>query len=494
MKIYEDKFLFCRKKIFEKKGEVLVVSFQQRLPENSDFSGKQKGFSENFLNKNKINHILVLIKENHWYQVSTVESMIESLKRDYDYKKAKRIVLYGQSMGGYACLLFNQHFNEADILAISPLYSNDSKLMPQEKRWESDRLNFRCEVNMPQLIKGKRNIWVLFDPNSPDNHHVERLDDSAEEIFKVPLPFSGHPSSVYLSDLGLLSSFSLSFIKNFDPENLLSLVKHARLSRRKSKTFYINLLRHARTRKRKEVINNFLKSSVIFKDKDSDQSSHSLLVKNIPEKFGEVLRKDDPETLDTITFPSTNDSEEHIVLLLEGLRTKEFNERLISAITKICKKSFFHSNDIQLALGRLQHSRGLYVEAIESYLRVMDLGKEYPYLDMLVGECYKSLSKYTKALFYFNKAISLNPKNDSFYIKKANTLICIEDFDEAEAVFLNAISLFGYRLTLVNNFSFFLITQGRYEEAFELLGRADINHPLIKNRLESVQEKLSKLE
>ena len=136
----------------------------------------QRGFAENFLKENQINCIVVLCKSNHWYQVPTIVDLCDKINGNESYQKHKNTFLYGQSMGGSACLLLRDFFPFSDIVAISPLYDFDEKTLKFENRWKEDFYDFEIYLKMGEMnFRGQRKCLIIYDDKGPDNYHINRM-------------------------------------------------------------------------------------------------------------------------------------------------------------------------------------------------------------------------------------------------------------------------------------------------------------------------------
>ena len=71
--------------------------------------------------------------------------------------------------------------------------------------------------------------------------------------------------------------------------------------------------------------------------------------------------------------------------------------------------------------------------ALESYLEVIKLNPEYPYINNNIAQLYRSSIKdYQKALEYYTKEIELHPGNASAYRNRANLYASqLEDLEKA---------------------------------------------------------------
>jgi tetratricopeptide (TPR) repeat protein len=111
---------------------------------------------------------------------------------------------YGSSMGGYAAIRFASAIGAQAVLALSPQYSVDPRVIRSEDRWIEDQRRIEFLPEVERRIEYAGRIVIAYDPESTlDRLHAERI--AAEvAIDPLPLPFAGHPAGTYLLETGLL--------------------------------------------------------------------------------------------------------------------------------------------------------------------------------------------------------------------------------------------------------------------------------------------------
>ena len=245
--IFRGKDLSCRESLSTSSDSTLVVTFQQRMAKDSDFSENQIGFGESYLKARNINAIHILSHWNHWYQTPEIFDCIRSILNSRLYRDARRVVLYGSSMGAYGALLHMNALQPQRVVAISPLYSIDPVKVEFESRWnrDLDGISFISD-DMPPLSLKSGEVFVLYDPKSLDFNHVQRF--CLENVELLEMPFSGHPVSKFLSECGVLSKVSSKLVlgETVDTKEVRELLGEAYGNRRLSSSYLINLYRYVR--------------------------------------------------------------------------------------------------------------------------------------------------------------------------------------------------------------------------------------------------------
>jgi tetratricopeptide (TPR) repeat protein len=165
------------------------------------------GFGEAFLAKRNISAIHFISKDNHWWQTGEVKTGIEALRKNGIIRPDCDLTLYGSSMGGYAALMYSGELRPRRVVAISPQYSIDGKVVPFERRWRNyaSKLKFNYD-NMDEGLDPKTNIYLIYDSYFiPDAQHVA-LVERHRPITRVSLPFAGHNTARYLEETSVISS------------------------------------------------------------------------------------------------------------------------------------------------------------------------------------------------------------------------------------------------------------------------------------------------
>lgn len=183
-----------------------------------------------------------------------------------------------------------------------------------------------------------------------------------------------------------------------------------------------------------------------------------------------------------ISLLSTLDEKSCIDYLVD-LRSQLIDEQSLSKVKLHFNEAVYTVGKVQLELARLLQVNKSFIDAIHVYHKCIALGINYPYVNMLLGECYQATEEYELALYYFDKAIAANPNNPTFYVKKAGCLIKLSKSELAENEFLIGIKLLGYLAPLALNYSEFLVQQGKIEDALEVLAQSEKTHPAVLSKI-----------
>ena len=194
------------------------------------------GFGQSFLASRRIDAVHVISADNRWYQYPEIPEALEVIRRIA--ARYPRTVAYGMSMGGYAAIRFGAAAGAAGALAISPQFSVDPEIVPFENRWLEDArcIDFRLERTWrPGFVD---TAYVVHDPYNLDRRHVE-LFARHTRVIPIGVRNSGHPSSGFLAEIGLLQNLVLSVAREgFDEAAFRAQVRERR---KRSALFFCSL-------------------------------------------------------------------------------------------------------------------------------------------------------------------------------------------------------------------------------------------------------------
>ncbi|MDF7674026.1 hypothetical protein PT277_07625 [Acetobacteraceae bacterium ESL0709] len=226
------------KKVGNFSKDHIVVTFDSY---NDIYTLERQGFGESFFLQHKIDAIHFITKNNNWYQDNDIPDV---LRKILDITKTYDCVFtYGSSMGGYAAIRHAAFLN-ARVIAFSPQYSVDSRVLPEERRWTANTAGIKFVVEKRERIPhGREEAIIFYDPlEKEDIMHVEKIAQDIP-VLKVPLPYAGHVSIAFLMELGLLEGTILDIVNNnqLDLDKLLS---ETRARRKGTTRYYESLAQH----------------------------------------------------------------------------------------------------------------------------------------------------------------------------------------------------------------------------------------------------------
>ena len=195
--------------LFIQRSDTLVVTF-----DNLDIAMEKRddkrpwGFA--FIEKQGWSMLGVTAAGWTWFRDPWVYAQFDELKKKRFFKRFKRVVFYGASMGGYGACAFVAACPGADVVAISPQSTLDKKLVPFETRYKTawDR-DFSGKYGDAAKVSSKAGrVTLIYDPYEPlDSGHVNRF--AAKNVVKLRAPLLGHRLGSSLQQMGILSAITL---------------------------------------------------------------------------------------------------------------------------------------------------------------------------------------------------------------------------------------------------------------------------------------------
>lgn len=130
-----------------------------------------------------------------WFRQPTAPALLRGLEERGFFRRFRRVVLTGASMGGFAALNFAPLIPEARVLAFSPQTTMNKLIAPYEARFPFAVKRSNWE-GMPFLdaaaaVPYIRRAVVVYDPMVPeDRAHAARL--AGPNVQLLPVPFATH--------------------------------------------------------------------------------------------------------------------------------------------------------------------------------------------------------------------------------------------------------------------------------------------------------------
>jgi pimeloyl-ACP methyl ester carboxylesterase len=196
--------------LFIKRSDTLVVTF-----DNLDIAMEKRedkrpwGFA--FIEKQGWSMLGVTAAGWTWFRDPWVYAQFDDLRKKRFFKRFKRVVFYGASMGGYGACAFAAACPGADVVAISPQSTLDKALVPFETRYKTawDR-DFSGKYGDAASVSRKAgSVTLIYDPYEPlDSAHANRF--KAENVVKLRAPLLGHRLGSSLQQMGILSPIVLA--------------------------------------------------------------------------------------------------------------------------------------------------------------------------------------------------------------------------------------------------------------------------------------------
>ncbi|HEY4114904.1 MAG TPA: hypothetical protein VGM17_12690 [Rhizomicrobium sp.] len=198
---------------FPDDARTLIVSFTSRT-ENPEQGHRKEGFGERFLDASGVAYLCFISRANHWWQTAEVEDCFRAIDAKYGLERYQRVITYGSSMGAYGALIFSRLLRASLVLAFSPQASIAGTELPIMPQWRIDMEG--VPIILEPISRGlseTAQIVIPFDSiNVLDLAHVRALE-AIRPCERLVVPMSGHKTSLFLNDGGLLKSIVLAGVE-----------------------------------------------------------------------------------------------------------------------------------------------------------------------------------------------------------------------------------------------------------------------------------------
>lgn len=153
----------------------------------------------------------------------------------------RRVVTFGESLGGFAALNFAAHVGAETAIASSPPFTLSPEKMPSETRWGiyTRSVNAFPWDHIEKGLAVLRRLYLLYDAATPDVAHVDAIAALAPQAMHLTVPFGGHPVSRVMNQGGTMAELIAAMVEGrLAPVQFRQAV---RASRRRSQTYLRNL-------------------------------------------------------------------------------------------------------------------------------------------------------------------------------------------------------------------------------------------------------------
>jgi hypothetical protein len=174
---------------FEGRGDALVVSFDNLATIDEGWPRGPWAWRR----LEPMGHSVLGVQSHakDWFRQPTAPALLRGLEERGFFRRFRRVVLTGASMGGFAALNFAPLIPEARVLAFSPQSTMNKVIAPFEQRFPFAVKRSNWE-GMPFLdaaaaVPYIRRAVVVYDPFVPeDRAHAARLAGSGVQLVRVP--------------------------------------------------------------------------------------------------------------------------------------------------------------------------------------------------------------------------------------------------------------------------------------------------------------------
>ncbi|GGW48426.1 hypothetical protein [Alishewanella tabrizica] len=159
-----------------------------------------------------------------------------------------------------------------------------------------------------------------------------------------------------------------------------------------------------------------------------------------------------------------------LVVYLDAATKKDIATDKHLTLLSIIDTKFPTSAVVQLSAAKLLLKLEAYSLALARFKTALSLGVYFPYVDMMIAQCYQALPGHRlEAEFFYNKALKANPKNVSFYIHFARFLSQNSENTRAIAIINQSFEVCGQQPNNIIALCELLEKENRLPEAIDAL-------------------------
>lgn len=200
---------------FERRSDILVVTFfnlatigEQEMP--------HPWFYGNVM-KQEYSVLGIIAKRKDWYRNKETPEVLQSLRDAGLFRRFRRVLFVGASMGGFAALTYSRIVPGSAVLAFSPQSSLAPDLVPFEHRYPRPQKNFNWTSpdyrDAADGVAQASDVTIAFDPFVPeDKAHAQRLDGDNVTLLRVD--HMGHQAIRVLKHVGVLPALFSQVAEN----------------------------------------------------------------------------------------------------------------------------------------------------------------------------------------------------------------------------------------------------------------------------------------
>jgi hypothetical protein len=175
-------------------GDTLLISFANQWLRHDG----RAFWADNVTRALGLSVVAFVAKSPNWYPPDDMAALLPEVRRIIGERFARR-VLFGHSQGGFAAIKFSRVLGATTVLAFSPQYSIDGRVVADDRvnRYYTGQLHAGMAIEAADTAGS---IFVFYDPReAADVRHAARIAE-ARTILPVQIPFVGHASDRGLTD------------------------------------------------------------------------------------------------------------------------------------------------------------------------------------------------------------------------------------------------------------------------------------------------------
>ncbi len=220
----------------EKRSDTLVVGFSFHAKPRPGFGNLARMDLKHHFSFSVVD---VACTMSFPYPIAEVREAVAAIARYAS--QFRRVITFGASVGGFVALNFASELGARTAIAASPPFSLNPEKVPAEKRWQEHRKSVTAFPfdNLEASVATLDDVYLLYDPLTPDKAHVERIEAVARRTIRLPLCHGGHPVSKMLHQADTLGRILSTIVDGkMDNADFRQIVRE---SRRRAPAYLNNL-------------------------------------------------------------------------------------------------------------------------------------------------------------------------------------------------------------------------------------------------------------
>ncbi len=219
--------------------DVLMVGFDN-LSSVNDKSLAREAWGDSFYRENNWSSLGIMSFKSNWYRDEVLFDYLEGLRDSGFFRRFKKVIFTGTSMGAYASCVFCSLAPGSTVLAYSPQSTLDTNLVPWEKRFHGGRKQDWSGrfSDAADYVHTAGEVFLFHDSmDSLDKKQADRLQ--GPNITRLNMNYIGHKTVVFLRRAEILKPIVLAAVAgNLTPRLFAQIYR----KRRELPWFYYGLM------------------------------------------------------------------------------------------------------------------------------------------------------------------------------------------------------------------------------------------------------------
>ncbi len=204
--LHEDEQIRIDHFVRKPRARVLAITFDPLL-----YLADRPHFGQDFLRRIGVDIVAVRKKDENFYQPLSREVFVAAVQPLLG--RYGRVVAYGSSLGAYAALYYCRDI-ACEVVASSPRVSTHPRF--GAKVWQQ-KIAFSHQP-FDARVQPRCRAIIIFDPRDTiDRRYIDsEVLPQFPQALVMRVPYSGHPSNHFLSEIGFIAPFVRAVIAGTD--------------------------------------------------------------------------------------------------------------------------------------------------------------------------------------------------------------------------------------------------------------------------------------